>query len=236
MQEEGEVEASLDEEDKSSKQSQEKDESSRVNGLGRSRKKKVFADYYYGDDIFTKAKNANKKEKPKQVKNKRKAKLEKPKKVSPSANGNKGSSSNTAKSDEPPKEKTIKIKCEANGNKFAMQTLNSFPTLNQLAKEISSRDMNYGKSFQSQLTMPVKPIPQRHNGSKLGFLMNAYKIHNEAKTTNGYEESRKKRDEKAFSKDLENILSQENNPLMSSNRSELLGNVQNTLNAILNMN
>lgn len=164
-------------------------------------------------------------------------KPEKTKKLQASANGKKVSSSNTVKSDEPTKEKTIKIRCEANGAEFTKQTMSSFTSLNNLTKEIISKDMNYGRSFQPQSTIPVKPIPQRHNGSKLGFLMSAFKIQNEAKNTNGLDENLyKKRDEKAYSKNLEQILSQENYSLWSSNRNEIHGNVQDTLNAILSMN
>ena len=85
--------------------------------------------------------------------------------------------------------------------------------------------------------VPVKPIPQRVNGSKINILLNACKINNYMKTptVSMVEESTKKREEKANSKRINEIVNNSEEGLLSNNSHSLAKNMQETIAALLKM-
>ena len=231
--------------------SHENRESSRASGLVRRRKKKVFEDYYYGDEIFSKPKNASKKKngekKGKEAKSTQKQKSEKSKKSTESIK-------ETAK---------IKVKDEVTGkaqkSKINSNLIRSVPTLiPQNGMKAFSRPQGDQKEldglafskesirlpvYSSSLGMPVKPIPQRTNGSNLNILLNACRINNNSKISafQKQDEAHKKREDKALEKSLQNMLSMNmlsnsENPLMGNKPIVGLGNMQEAIAAILNLN
>jgi hypothetical protein len=84
--------------------------------------------------------------------------------------------------------------------------------------------------------VPVKPIPQRVNGSKINILLNACKINNYMKTPTVplAEETTKKREEKAQSKINELINSSEEG-FLSNNSHHLAKSMKETIAALLSM-
>lgn len=113
---------------------------------------------------------------------------------------------------------------------------------NHEIQKIRAGDNNSGvssnKNMDTSNIYPVKPVPQRQTGSNLGFLLDAYRMSNPPKIIQNHsiDESLKKREDKALNKQLQQILSNNTNTLNNNNSSFSLGNMQDTLNAILNKN
>mmetsp|Transcript_9630 Transcript_9630/g.8478 ORF Transcript_9630/g.8478 Transcript_9630/m.8478 type:complete len:428 (-) Transcript_9630:281-1564(-) len=233
-------------------ESQEIQRSTRGSGVGRTRKKKVFADYYYGDEIFPKSKNGNKKKT-----NEKKIKTGKVRgKYKTQKRENNDEQRKVAQKKTYKKAKrTINSNTNFKTSELTTPNNGAFkngPLLgNKLIKESSFT--NYGHDFQplnpsldsfrglannlvaDNKIYPVKPIPQRQGGSKLDLLLNAYKMSNTTKITPNpvLDETLKRREEKALDKQVQNILSNSENPLKMNPQSMGLGSVQDTLNAIL---
>lgn len=84
--------------------------------------------------------------------------------------------------------------------------------------------------------VPVKPIPQRVNGSKINILLNAWKINNYMKTPTVAvaEENTKKREEKAQSK-INELINNSDEVFLSNNSHSLAKNMQETIATLLSM-
>lgn len=84
--------------------------------------------------------------------------------------------------------------------------------------------------------VPVKPIPQRVNGSKINILLNACKINNYMKTPTVplAEETTKKREEKAQSK-INELINNSEEGFLSNNSHHLAKSMKETIAALLSM-
>jgi hypothetical protein len=209
----------------------------------RRRKKKVYADYYYGDDIFSKPKNGNKKKvsetKIKIAKKKIKTKTYKREKTN---DANKNSSKINNQEGENRKSNKICLNSNLINMATSLQSSNGFGALGSLG--INQKILNQlsfykeGHDIQNGATpskvLPVKPIPQRHPSSKIEHLLNAYRLSNPTKINPNQDESQKKREDKALDKSLHEILSNSDTPFMSRNTTIGVETMQNALTALLN--
>jgi hypothetical protein len=104
--------------------------------------------------------------------------------------------------------------------------LNSHNKLSELQikdDRTTSKEGNQNfNGFKSNMA-PVKPIPQRVNGSKINILLNACKINNYMKTPTVpmLDENAKKREEKAHNKRISEIINNSEEGLLSSNSHKL---------------
>lgn len=229
----------------SSTVSQDNRESSRAAGLVRRRKKKVFADYYYGDDIFSKPKNGTKKKtdekKKRKTKTKTKNNSEKQKK---STSNKKGPASVKSKDDDSSKNQKVRVTANFTTSAKAIKPVTGPLNISHQPSENLSNHMNLlakdSKDVQPinrNSVMPVKPIPQRHNGSKINFLLNACKINNSQTPGFGHsEDSLKKRDDKAIEKGVLNFQGNNQETSFMGNTNGLSKNLQDTITALLNLN
>lgn len=230
----------------SSLESQGNKETSRASVLGRRRKKKVFADYYYGDDIFSKPKNGNKKKnkerKHKQEKQKIKTKKESGKKVS---EAKQKISQNKSKDNLSDKSTSSRIKPAPIGSFSSLGSLNGLVTLNQLAAK--TNELNGGSlatDLMQQNTLlknsngPIKPIPQRQNGSNLNYLLNAFKMStsNKPNQLGSREDAYKGLENNALDKTIQNLLSGTDGKQLNGAQGSSMGNFQQTLSALMNLN
>lgn len=213
----------------------------------------MFEDYYYGDDIFTKPKNGAKKEKQvkkvKQIKNKKKVKCEKLKKQTSSFSGAENLPKKNGDYTSDAQSNKIKINCEY-GSKEGQDSDNGFfINIAQLANELANKEHSFDNNIQKQTIMPIKPIPQRHNGSKINLLLNACKISDGGNGQVPGMDGSKKRDDKALNKSIQDILSNDpaklllnesnfqqlNEKLIPMKSNGSLANMTDTITALLNL-
>lgn len=203
----------------------------------------MFEDYYYGDDIF---RNQNSSAKPGPAEKKPKEqKAKKPCKVL------KKNDSKTGKLAASSKEKV--------GNKQAKKVVNSAntdeshksPRNGSLAWNISHQSsdeqQNEGAKVAKKMSLtqnakgiliPVKPVPQRLNGSNFSLLLNACKINSSIKAPKAAvdDENLNKRDLKTHNKLLQEILSSNESIIAQKSSQGMMNSVQETLAALLNLN
>lgn len=214
--------------------SQDNRDGSRTNGLGRRRKKKVFADYYYGDDIFSKPKNGSKK--------KPSDKLTKQKSSSKKEKGIKSleikQSASKFKVKEPEPQITQKSTLNNVINLAAnIISRNSISPLNS-SQPIQSDFQVSNFSKDNQGVKPIKPKPQRPLGSNFDLLSNACRLTNASKfmpISQKYDEGLKKREDKELDKSLQNILSNSELPFSYNKSVGGLETMKETLAALLNL-
>lgn len=230
--------------------SHENRDSSRASGLVRRRKKKVFEDYYYGDEIFSKPKNASKKKngenKDKEVKPVKKQKSEKTKKSIESIKETAKIKVKDEVTTKTQKSKTNSSLIHSIPTLLAQNGMKALGRLQSGQKEVKgagvSKESNRLPVYNNSLGMPMKPIPQRANGSNLNFLLNACRINNSSKISafQKQDEGHKKREDKALEKSIQNMLSlnmlsNSENPMLGNKPIASLSNMQEALAAILNM-
>jgi hypothetical protein len=217
--------------------SQDNNDNPRASGLVRRRKKKVFEDFYYGDDIFSKPKNGAKKnkleKKSKTSKNKKETKSVKTKKK------------NEFKQSQP----KIKIKDEVlnkqnlNSSLMNLQSsmkpsvelqnlMNTTPSMGDLNRHSQFKELAEKQIAMKSSIIPVRPVAQRANVANITQLLSAYMLGKGTGANSLFPQTNSSQnlDDKGLDSTLQRLLLNGENPLISKNSTNTLSNLQVAIN------
>lgn len=122
-----------------------------------------------------------------------------------------------------------------NGSNKPFSTSLNTNDFNKLSFSKEGQDLQNGMR---NTVVPVKPIPQRFNGSKLDLLSNACKMTDYTKLfplSQKSDENMKKREDKALDKNLHSILSNSEFPFSNMKSANGMDSMKDTLAALLNL-